>query len=503
MKAIILARVSDKKQDSNEAQVTRVSEYVRAKGLISWKTYEIEESSTKGDRRRFQEVIKDIEQSLETIALVVDTVDRLQRSWRESVLLDDLRKQGKLEIHFYRENLIINQNSNSADLLRWDMGVMFARSYVLQLSDNIKRKQEQMRKNGEWASRPPIGYISLHNDEGRRTRIIPDAQRAPFIQKIFELYGRGTYSVKRLKAEVDDLGFRSETGKPLSISNYHRVINNPFYYGVMKCKQGLFPHNYEPLISKHLFLRCQEVLASYEKKPHQSVAKPFIFRGLITCSTCGCMISPEIKKGRYTYYSCTNFKGTCKRRYVPEKVLLKPVYEALRSIQMTSDRIEELTRELKRIGQNEARFFQNSMTSLRDAYDLYEKRINTMYDDKLDGRITQETYDKKLKEYKGKQADLLTQMEEHSEADGEFYLTANTVFNLAKRAVEVFESSEIPEKRQFLTFLLQNLTLDGQNLRFSLKEPFNTIAATRHQPIGFRDRDSNPSFQVQSLASCR
>lgn len=88
MKAIILARVSDKKQDSNEAQVMRVSDYVKRKGLTEWKTYEIEESSTKGDREKFQLVVKEIEQSNEPIALVVDTVDRLQRSFRESVQMN-------------------------------------------------------------------------------------------------------------------------------------------------------------------------------------------------------------------------------------------------------------------------------------------------------------------------------------------------------------------------------------------------------------------------------
>ena len=49
MKAITLARVSDKKQDSNEAQVSRISEYIRAKDLQVWKTYELEEPSTRGD----------------------------------------------------------------------------------------------------------------------------------------------------------------------------------------------------------------------------------------------------------------------------------------------------------------------------------------------------------------------------------------------------------------------------------------------------------------------
>ena len=156
MKAIILARVSDKKQDSNEAQVVRVSDYVKYKGLTIWKTVEIEESSTKGDREKFQEVIKSIQDSKEIIALVVDTVDRLQRSFKESVQLDELRRAGKIEIHFYRENLVIHKDSNSSDILRWDMAVMFAKSYVLQLSDNVKRKQKHMLANGVLISKPPI-----------------------------------------------------------------------------------------------------------------------------------------------------------------------------------------------------------------------------------------------------------------------------------------------------------------------------------------------------------
>jgi len=35
-------------------------------------------------------------------------------------------------------------------------------------------------------------------------------------------------------------------------------------------------------------------------------------------------------------------------------------------------------------------------------------------------------YDKKLKEYKKKQEDLLLQMEDHSKADENFYITAAT-----------------------------------------------------------------------------
>jgi len=85
-------------------------------------------------------------------------------------------------------------------------------------------------------------------------------------------------------------------------------------------------------------------------------------------------------------------------------------------------------------------------------------------------------YDKKLKEYKQKQQDLLIQMQEHSKADEDFYFTASNALNLTSRTLEIFESSEVNEKRTLLNFLLQNPTLSGRKLLFKLKSPFDIIA---------------------------
>ena len=91
-------------------------------------------------------------------------------------------------------------------------------------------------------------------------------------------------------------------------------------------------------------------------------------------------------------------------------------------------------------------------------------------------RIAQEMYDKKLKEYKEKQEDLLLQMEDQSKADGNFHITAATVLNLSSRALEIFKSSEVTEKPALLKFLLQNCILNGRKLLFELKTPFDLIA---------------------------
>src|SRR5258708_11428478 len=84
-------------------------------------------------------------------------------------------------------------------------------------------------------------------------------------------------------------------------------------------------------------------------------------------------------------------------------------------------------------------------------------------------------YDKKLKEYKAKQADLLDQMQDHSKADEAHHLTASKLLDICKRADKIFESSEPLEKRNFLNFVLQNSTMNRNKPTFTMKPVFACI----------------------------
>ncbi len=96
-------------------------------------------------------------------------------------------------------------------------------------------------------------------------------------------------------------------------------------------------------------------------------------------------------------------------------------------------------------------------------------------------RITDEMYDKLLHDYKSKQAELTEQMQAHDNADEHFYVTANMTLRLAKRAKQLFESSQPEEKRQLLSFLLANSTLHEKNLTFTMRSPFNVVFSQTHR----------------------
>ena len=144
--AIIFARVSTQDQydkgASIPAQINRMTNYCNDRGLKIIKTYDIPESSTVGKRKIFHEMVEFIKSQKHKIAITVYCIDRLQRGYKEYVELDTLREMGRIELHFFKEGLILTKDSNSADISRWDFGILGAKMYVGNLRDNVIRSQK-------------------------------------------------------------------------------------------------------------------------------------------------------------------------------------------------------------------------------------------------------------------------------------------------------------------------------------------------------------------------
>lgn len=74
-----------------------------------------------------------------------------------------------------------------------------------------------------------------------------------------------------------------------------------------------------------------------------------------------------------------------------------------------------------------------------------------------------------------RQQRLAIELEEHTKADTDYKTTIATVFSMAQRAEELFLSSEVDEKRQLLNFLLQNPVVNGKNLYYTMRKPFDLL----------------------------
>lgn len=499
MKAIILARVSTEEQkeagNSLPAQIVRMKNYCNQKGFQVVKELSFDESAYKTKRDDFDKIIDYIKQSKEKIIVCFDKIDRFSRNVFDKRVahLYDMAMNDKIELHFTSDNLLINSNISAAEKFHFSMSLGLAKYYSDAISDNVKRANEAKVKRGEWPGWAPIGYLNVENEHYIKN-IIVDPVRSPYITKMFEMYATGNYSMRKIKDFLDKAGFTSKSDKnvPMTIGMINHTLKNPFYYGMMKIKEELYPHKYPTLIPRYIFDKAQAVSAGWHKKPFKYASKAFSLRGMIKCAECGCTITPETSKG-HTYYSCTNFRKLhAKRLYIPEKDLLKPLYEALASIQLPNDKIKELTDDLRQSIKNQNAFFMNTIKTLRAEYDKLENRINKLADDKYDQCITNDFYNKKFKEYSERQAKILEELSKHDTADKTYHITANTVLNLAQRALEIFESSEPQEKRQLLNFVFQNLELRQKNLEYKLKTPYDTVLLANNCSDWLPGWDSNP-----------
>ena len=94
--AILFARVSSKKQKdkgvSLDVQMETITKYCQDKGLKIIKDFSIDESSTKGERKQYHEMLDFANSCPGKVAIVVNYVDRLQRNYDDTYELNKLRK---------------------------------------------------------------------------------------------------------------------------------------------------------------------------------------------------------------------------------------------------------------------------------------------------------------------------------------------------------------------------------------------------------------------------
>jgi site-specific DNA recombinase len=481
MKAIILARVSTKEQEEGHsigAQRQRLADYCQRKGLEVVRVFELIESSTRGERREFTAMLDFARSQGEIVAIVADAVDRFQRSFKESVLIDELIRKGQVELHFYREGMVIGEGATPTDIMRWDFSVLGAKSYVLNLSENVRRSLDFKRRNGEWGGKAPLGYVNIR-DASNRSTLVPDPERSFLIRMLFEEYAKGCHSTSGdLTRMARDWELRNKTRKGgyLSATQLHHILSNPFYYGEMRIKGRLYPHLYEPLIGRALWERCQEVrLGKSRPTAIRYTEKPFVFRGLVKCAVSGRTVTCDLKKGRHVYLICRDPEAPDRKLFVPEAGVMEQVLAVLRSIRVPADLLDALLAHMKASHEAENRFHLDAIQGLRRDLDQVRERLSVLLDMRLDKRITQDEYDIKARELKERQAEIEVRIAQHSDGEATFRTTLESLISLASRSAEIFERSKTEQKRQLLAFVFSNLTLKGKKLEYSMQSPFDLM----------------------------
>lgn len=89
-------------------------------------------------------------------------------------------------------------------------------------------------------------------------------------------------------------------------------------------------------------------------------------------------------------------------------------------------------------------------------------------------------------ELKKKEQDLLSELAEHSKADEEFLMSCSYLLELAKRAYDLFMSSQPAQQNRILKMILANLSVKDGKLVPKLKNFFQGVLISNERQLWLR-----------------
>lgn len=477
MKVVIYARVSSKEQEetgySLPAQEKLLKEYALRKGFEIAKIFSVSESASgKHQRKVFAEMLDYVRKNNIKI-IVCEKVDRLTRNLRDGVKINEwMNEDPEREIHFVKEGCVLTRDSRSHEKFIWNIKVSVAQFYTDNLSEEVKKGQMEKIRQGWLPTKPPLGYKTV-GEKGHKIHVI-DEEKAPLIRKMFELYATGNYSLKKLVQIMYEEGLRTRSGNKLCKSRLAKLLSDPFYYGGIRWNGQIYQGKQEPLISKELFERVQMIL---KRKATPKYRKHFpLFRGLIKCDECGGLITWETHKGHW-YGHCNHYRNCSQKAWVRQEKIEEQLLPYFEKITIRNPRIAEwIKKALKESHQDEIEYHNKAIEELNRRYEQIQRRLNILYDDKLDGKITSDFYEQKFNQYTQEKEEIVVSIEKHSRAQTEYFELGVNILELSQKAKEIYQKATIEQKRTLLGLVFSSLRLNEGKLKVSFSKPFEILA---------------------------
>lgn len=459
-------------------QKDAILRYAGQHDLTITRWFEERESAAKKGRPAFTEMLRLLRLGVAR-GVIIHKIDRSARNLEDWADIGRLADTG-VAVHFANEGVDLATVSGR---LSADIQAVVAAHYSRNLREEAKKGIYGRLKQGFYPFRAPLGY--LNRGAAKPKEIDPVA--GPLVRKAFELYDSGKYPLKALAAHLHEQGLRNLSGGAVAFGAIAKMLNNPFYFGVIRIKKTgqNFSGNHAPLVSPELFDRVQARLRG--KTVDRVTRHEFLFSRLVQCGSCGYSLIGEQVKG-YTYYRCHNrpFKSppVCPKTIVKEEQLEAAVQNLLQTITLSDKEIAYLVEwiaeqraQLKRARKDE----KNAATMQLETVHL---RLSRLMDLLLDGGLNKPIFDQKQGELLRNEAQLkqkLAVLEE--ESDISLKEIERTV-ELAKDALSLYRTADIAKKRELLRHLLSNCTVSSGKIDLALKIPFRFIAELTNSSCG-------------------
>ncbi len=435
----------DKESNSIANQKKMLSHYAKENHLGNIKVYQDDGfTGTNFHRPGFQQMLEDIEMGYISTVIVKD-LSRLGREY--------------LQVGYYTESyfpdhnvrfIAINDNVDCLDGAT-DMDDFIPiknimnELYAKDISRKVRSAHNTRGRAGEPLCQPPYGYMKDPQDK-KHWIVDPDA--AAVVKEIFRLYleGNGEDTIARILQDeqhlnctaywaskgvnrggkktqpnpykwksntVDEILKRQEyCGDVLNFKTHsksfknHRRIDNP------KEEWLVFEDKHEAIIDRETYKKVQKMLGTTKQRaPKEANGPKSIFCDLLRCADCGSKMwyHTNTQNKDIHYFSCSNYvkdyRGTClTRHYIRADAVEAVVEMELRRLAeyLIADEnrfAEILARKSNKQYESEKKTLSSELRKSEMRIEMLPKLLKTLYEDKVDGKTSEDDYNILSHEY--------------------------------------------------------------------------------------------------------
>lgn len=516
----------DKKYENESESVinqrTIINEYVERNYLSKFNNYVVVDtyvddgySGTDFDRPDFQRLLGDIKKKRINMIIVKD----LSRLGRDHVMT------GYYMENFFPENQVrfvsildgydsfMNQASNDSSTFI----VACNDYYSKQNSIKIRNVLNSKRSNGKFiGSLPSFGYMRDPEDKGH---LIPNPETAPIVKEIFKMAERGV-GVSEITTTLNDKGYVTPSGykqtkystrlvfrDTWNISSVKKILSNRIYTGDMvqhtqakvsyKSKKKItldqslwviVEDTHEPLVSKETFELIQSRKKNNNRICKTTTERPIrLFEGLLYCKECGNRLTVAYRRNHdYWTINCNRYsrdpiRGRCSSHFFPydylEEQLKKRVNNILSKYLKQFD-VKDLNKEIISREKSISNIGNTKIKSLEVRKNQIVDRINHLYDDRLNGDISIETYKEMVKPYEGELSKINQDIESVKDKAQEEKKNLSMIPDYTQQIKQLLDLNK--PKRELLLSLIDRVEID-ENRMITIKFKYGIIPNSEFQ----------------------
>lgn len=506
-KAAIYVRLSredekDGQSESIENQIKYLKPIVQNNGWILVDIYEDDGfTGTNFERPGFKRMLEDIEKGLVNLVITKD-LSRLGRDYIETGnYIEKIFPSKNIRYIAVNDNVdtFDKKNSNN-DMTPFKavMNDMYAKdtSYKVRTSIYTKAKEGECIK-----SFAPYGY---QKDPLDKNKIIVDENVADNIVLLFDLYKKGynktqIANILNKKNIPTPLKYKNETSNyynPIKNCTYlwnstsiSKILRDRIYTGdliqlkytkvnykikktvkVPKPQQIVIENHHEAIIDRETFNTVQEMLDKQSNEWNFAHNKKHLLTGLVYCK-CGSRITYNLNHGKFSRCVCCSYKKYgnkfCSNIHLKEADLIDKVANAIKECINNHLNFEELS-----LGKIKPKTQDNKdkLELLNKKKEEQNKKIASLYEDKLSGTIAIETFEMLIKKFEKEKKEIenkIKTIEQENNTEKNDILNNTTIKTLMK---ELIKFDSITENNVSLVFkLIDKIIIDDRDIKINYK----------------------------------